>query len=612
MRIPGYQNEIVPTGGDLRTVRDATQVEDAIGGVLRTVAQISGQAVEKQRKTKQVADLTKAQTEILGAITEKEVETRKNVDNHPNWSTDFGKSAQESIDTILANYDDADVKRAAQEHAMTLIGRTQAQLVEAGVSVGRDRARATAFTSMENLKNLAIQSPDKFSEFERNVDSVLAGLEADGTISAESRAKTKSLWKSNAWEAIAERDILNNPWNALKKLKGNVYQVGEESKTTLLKAAMNRAETLQNKNKKENAIQAGLDFVDAAVATGIPLDYANADHRNAVDEYYKRVLAPKLSEADDRAATLASFIGNVGMVPKTLQSTIRSQLMAGDTDSVIAVADLIDRIDDTNPAILENTVKRKDIAFAKMVNQRINAGVDPAMAVEDAKKLRDMPGDLEKSLRSQYKKEKYVAKNDSFLENADFVDKGWFSSAASVPRAMQTEFDRLVEDNFVLTGGDIDTARTMAANSMKRKWAITTIGGEKRMMRFAPEAVYKPLDKDTDWIKEQFESATKELPEASIEADFKTDREDAPSYLVTISGVPYFTEKDVQPPLYKDGLAVRYRPSYEMTTRFAERKQAIEQYQKEVKRKFTQVKTMRDLLDMPHDLSGAIAEYNEQ
>lgn len=612
MKIPVYRNDIPLSGGDIRTVRGSTEVNDSIADAGAAIARVAGERSLQQRKTKQVADLTKAQADILTAITEKEVATKSNADNHQNWAAEFSKSAKESVDELLASYDDPDVSSVARNYATSLISKTQASLIESGVSVGRDRARATAYTALEDLKGVAIKSPARFADIERTVDATLAGLVADGSIGAESSVKVKDIWKQDVWGAIAERDILNNPWDALKKIHAGAYGIAESDKTKFIKAANARAQQLQSQYKEQQSIQAGVDYVDAALVAGIPLDYGNADHRKAVDAYYKMTLAPSLANSEDAPAALAEFIGKVGMVPATLQSHIRSRLISGDAQSVAAVADLVDRIDNINPVILQDTVKKKDIAFAKMVNQRINAGIDPLQAVEEAKKLRDMPQEVEKSLKATYQKEKYVAKNDDFLENADFVDKGWFSSAATVPRTMQAEFDRMVEDNFVMTGGDIDTARTMTANALRRKWAITEIGGEKRMMRFAPEAVYKPLDSDTDWIKEQFEDATKGLSGASLESDFRTEREGMPSYLVTLNGVPYFTEGEVKAPLFKYGLSVRYRPKYEMTNRFAERQKAIGEYQAAAKKKHDQIKTMRSLLKLEHDLAGAIEQVNDQ
>ena len=241
-------------------------------------------------------------------------------------------------------------------------------------------------------------------------------------ISATLGEKIKNAAKSQTVDGQVDNDILSNPWRALKGLNGKTYDIGERRRTYWKKIARNEIRRREAEAKKAQAEFQGIEVVKTALRVGNTLDWKNPKHKKYVDNYYNKVLIPEISKAgpDEAKNRIVSFSSSIGMVPESVQSNLRSQMISTNPQVAANAADIVSRFQITNPQLL-TTMSKGDIAFSKMVSEWTKAGVKPEQAVTDARKIIGMSDAEKATLNVTYRSEKFSESNVSHLKDTDFV-----------------------------------------------------------------------------------------------------------------------------------------------------------------------------------------------
>lgn len=314
---------------------------------------------------------------------------------------------------------------------------------------------------------------------------------------------------------------------------------------------------------------AALGRVDEALLGRTVLDPASSDDRNAVDAHYALVsqrwadLPP-----DEFAQRTAEYIDTVGIVPPSLRGRLRGAIRSGSPEQKIAAADLIDRINTSNPAALTD-FEEQDIALAVTTGQLVRAGMEPPEALRQAEQAvleADQPQREMRAARLQA--DKLTA--DYLSDLGDEFDPGVFSWQPDIPEAMAGEFSRLFEAAFLNTG-DEEAANRIAVQALKRTWAMTGVDGSRRLMKYAPEAVYGVLggSDDTEWMRNQLVAEAQSI-DPTLEEDAILLASDSRTARDLTYPIMRRNEFGAFVPLLKDGAPVRWRPDWSSSEAAAE------------------------------------------
>lgn len=247
------------------------------------------------------------------------------------------------------------------------------------------------------------------------------------------------------------------------------------------------------------------------------LDPRDTQTRNAVDTYFDKDVLPALSGAqpDDVKSAITSYVERTGIVPSSLAGNIRGSLRAGTPQQKAVAADFIDRISDRVPQAVGD-FSAADIATGKQIAGLVHDGVPVDQAVTHAETMaKTDPGVIKIRQDAMAAQQgamptdavKHITRNVIGLTGWDaYTPLGFFTSGTATTDAAQAEFRRDFENAYLLTG-DENAATAAAAAIAKRSWGVSTVNGNREVMKYAPEIIYGVLDhgeEDAKWIREQF------------------------------------------------------------------------------------------------------------
>lgn len=340
--------------------------------------------------------------------------------------------------------------------------------------------------------------------------------------------------------------------------------------------------------------------LDGTVALD-PKDGSKGGHRDAVNDYFNQVTLPGVQDLEPDAATteLIGFIDRVGMVPDDLQGLIRGRLRNGDAAQKAAAADMVARIDETNPAALQDFAN-EDLTVAHLINKNRSRGVEAERAVQLAEDAVFNADDPTRQVRAdRFRTERLAAGAFTWFE--DKAEGGVLGfGEAVIPDALRGEFLAGVEGEY-LRGGDMEVARETVMADLKRVWAVTEVDGNRRWMKFAPEAVYGN-GLDPKWMREQL---FKDLRAGGLfsgdiegrirlEADPATARAEKPSYIVLLQDQDGVWAPMIDPSS-ADGI-VRWRPDFIESPEYARALKKARELARETRR---EAESRRETADTP-------------
>jgi len=247
----------------------------------------------------------------------------------------------------------------------------------------------------------------------------------------------------------------------------------------------------RDQEQSEKIVQ-GIATVQAAFNGGRPLDPKSESDKKALDYHYEMTSQSWKGLSPQETLNQAiSYSGKAGMVPTPFKQVIRGNLRSGSPDSVIVAANTVKQLRNQNPQIL-NDFSDDDLRIANLVGTYTDMGIKPAEAVQRAvdsmkvneseRKVRQGAYQLELGTDAKSRE----AKIKSFLE--DKLDNSWLSDP-TFDSLMLSEFNNIAQMEYEKTG-NIDSSMQSAFDIVNRVWFETSVGGDKRYMKYAPEKVY--------------------------------------------------------------------------------------------------------------------------
>lgn len=232
--------------------------------------------------------------------------------------------------------------------------------------------------------------------------------------------------------------------------------------------------------------QAAAHELAAVIGAGLPLDPRNPEHRKALSSAFAENVREQPAGSPVWQATASAYAARTRMLPDQALAWTRQTTRSPDPRIAAAGAQFYGAIAAGAPdAVGEVDTDTK--AFASTVNAMIEAGTDPARAVETA---RSTVFDLKPEVRERRKTEfeQHAKQSDAALANLvdrDF-DPGVFASAPALSANLAADFVSQSERYFQKTG-DVTLARDLAWSDLKRVYGPSRVNGEPIMIAFPPE-----------------------------------------------------------------------------------------------------------------------------
>jgi len=233
--------------------------------------------------------------------------------------------------------------------------------------------------------------------------------------------------------------------------------------------------------------------VREAIATGTPLDPSNSDQRKAVAAAFTQDARGAAVGSDSWQSLATAYAARTRMLPDPAVSWARSAIRSPDPKVAAPAVQFFGSIAATAPDAVSG-FDTQTKAFAGMANAMIEAGTPAEKAIEVARQttLEQNPAVI-KQREEAYRK---VTDSDSALDN--YVDRDFdpslFSSQPTAPAGLKLDFTQQAGRYFQYTG-DLQSARDLAWQDIKRVYGVSEVNGTKQMMVLPPERFgVKPED----------------------------------------------------------------------------------------------------------------------
>jgi len=290
----------------------------------------------------------------------------------------------------------------------------------------------------------------------------------------------------------------------------NLYEKGALNPTELA-SVMGGIERSEREAAKKGL---SLEGARQAYESGTPLDSEHPEVKKGVGLLFTSLTQDSTPGSPDYVNRATDVTAKVGVAPEPALSWARTSLVGGDPKSAAAAADMIDRLDSTNPRSMAYALDPKTKAIAGVINEAVRAGTDPAIAVDMARKNAQSDN---KALEERWTQlvgagPKGFATQQNALQSRLSSDEhfkpGFFSSVPQVPTAMQSEFDALTKDYYRYTGGDLKQARDLATRDLTHTWGVSEVNGKREIMAYAPESMFPGLTPQV--VREDIAAALKD------------------------------------------------------------------------------------------------------
>lgn len=463
--------------------------------------------------------------------------------------------------------------------------------------------RVATIELKDNIKSATDQSladarnDDKSSSAENMVkafETLNAGAKAGLWTQTEADTQKREIEKGATSQGVFKRidDIANENIPAAFKAVDEMSQKipkgfsPDEWRAVVTEAHGNVARKRAALQARKTGLKKEIDFMDS-VERGISFDSANPGDPAKGSQDRKDINNAFIYTADiegwndlpikDQFNKTVDFIKTKGMIPSAVTSKINATFRSGAPDLVLVYSELIKNItEDPNTAVISKDIPSDAKAMSMSVIDSTSAGIDLETATEIARKN---IGGLSEPKRDEIrvKVQEQRLNMPALLEGMvdDHYDPSWipfFGEEPDINQAMMSDFGVNFSKFMTKTDGDVGQSQKLAFDALTNVWGATSIGGDKRLMKYSPETFYAVPNVDNKWMEEQFESDMKSVGldpgEVKISINFETTRSKNPSWSLLYKN----KAGQFAPLTYDDGTAKDWSPDFTKTRKYIELK----------------------------------------
>jgi len=256
--------------------------------------------------------------------------------------------------------------------------------------------------------------------------------------------------------------------------------------------------------------------------TAQPLNPYNSDDRALADKAYE--MAVSAVPEDQRGAATAIFVEESGIVPKRVVADVRQSINSNDVATVAVGLQQSAALLNAAPQALANVENGKELldsaaTYRELVN---NQGLTAEQAAQRVIEMRD-PANVARA--EQLDKAWDQAVRDNRFTAGDvtsaFSGSPFGSPVAGMTPAqeagMTADYLEAAERAFKGSAqGNIDVARAIAIEEMKRTYGVSQTSGQPVVMKYPPENFYPEINGSKTYIRDlAFADARSLAPDAS-------------------------------------------------------------------------------------------------
>lgn len=284
------------------------------------------------------------------------------------------------------------------------------------------------------------------------------------------------------------------------------------SEQTILGAGLSDSDTatlVRSFRAAQGSDQAASEFLrNWSAGTQPNLNPYSSDDRALAGDAYESLMS--VVGEDERAAVTAQFVRDTGVVPNQVVAGARQQLTSLDITQVQAGLEQAARLYDAAPQGLQavehgSQVKDAALFYDDLVNGRGLTATQAAQRYLDANDpAKRQSRDVLSGLWSEVEEEFSLGDLTSAFDRSGLPFLGDVSAGATPEQqgALLADYIDYAEDAFYRSNGDVELARSMALDEMKRTYGVSEVSGNPMIMRLPPENFYPPIDGGHGYIRQ--------------------------------------------------------------------------------------------------------------
>lgn len=259
---------------------------------------------------------------------------------------------------------------------------------------------------------------------------------------------------------------------------------------------------------------ASAQLIRDAVAMGTPLDPSSGDVRKALSAAFAQDAQGSPTGSESWQGLATAYAARTKVLPEQALSWTRAALRSPDPKVAGPAAQFVAGVEASAPEAA-GQFDQNTKAFAAIVNQMITAGTNPDEAVKTARAtVYDINDAILKQRQGQYKE--HAKQSLSTLES--FIDRDFDTLLSAQPDVahvrddvmrLDVDFNSLSSRYFDKTG-DIELARDLAWNDLRRVYGPSRVNGVPVMMAMPPER----FGVTPEMVREEITSFIAENPQA--------------------------------------------------------------------------------------------------
>jgi len=381
--------------------------------------------------------------------------------------------------SLIENADNEGVDLINLRHS---ISTQSAKLVSATVN-SHIAAQEAQATQQRNVVN---------SQFELAIDTAMDDVAPDPNLigpSAPTMSKSQKL--ANVLDGIDNNPLFSETPEGV--IKGNALRKKVFAK-------------LKADQEKNISINAGSAFAGGSSF----LNRQDPQAKKAYNDYYESI-EPGLAglDSNERNVEITGIVNNAKSVPDRLTGDIQRIARSRDIEQITMAVDLIDRIGDVNPHLIEDIAPPKDLARLRMINDRVNLGYLEDEALKIVDEILDPRNEITQGEANAQLKDKDINYRSKAMNLYDSSILPMNLGLETEGQAAAGQLDGLTgayrvayEDHYRITR-DEGLSATHAAQFVQGRYGVTSVNGGDQVMQFPPEKYYSIQGEDSGWMREQ-------------------------------------------------------------------------------------------------------------
>ena len=264
----------------------------------------------------------------------------------------------------------------------------------------------------------------------------------------------------------------------------NATGIDEQHRNTLLRQHAAAAKDIQVFNKT---------FDKFLLSNGGPFNPHNKDERKAVERIYTTLQG---SDPKDGLTALHLVVDRTGEIPDSVVLSIRGGLVSTDARVVQKSLEMSSNLLTRSPNVFVGTQGKDDFESAAVTYRHYVDDLGMT-AAEATRKYMEAQTPEYQAKQAKIKTEDLndiVKKRVSIDDLRGAFDYSWLGWRANpkvgfAPESRQEMYNTYVEQfkKFYLENGDVGLSKTLAADSLKKTWGVSTVNGSNVVMPYPPE-----------------------------------------------------------------------------------------------------------------------------